>query len=303
VRGAVARLYRGALVQKVLVDHASDKEPDRVPDELSHGATTSVSIQTRTDGDAARARLDEVAVEAPLEVRFGGRAGTVLMRTPGNDEELVRGFLFGEGLISQASDIVSMTRPADVAESLRGNVIDVQFAPTRRVRGLDRSFVSNSSCGVCGKRTIASLDIHAGAIDSRILVNRRVLAELPARLKASQPTFARTGGVHASGLFTPSGELVALREDVGRHNALDKLIGWVLGAGEIPLTEYLLLLSGRVSYELVQKAVVASIPLIAAVGAPSSLAVELAERFNITLVGFLHPHSMNVYAHGSRVVE
>jgi FdhD protein len=225
------------------------------------------------------------------------------MRTPGHDEELVRGFLFGEGLISQPSDIVSTIRPADVAESLRGNVIDVQFAPTRRIRGLDRSFLSNSSCGVCGKRTIASLDIHAGAVDSRIEVTRRVLGELPARLKASQPTFARTGGVHASGLFAPSGELVALREDVGRHNALDKLIGWALAAGEIPLTEYLLLLSGRVSYELVQKAVVASIPFIAAVGAPSSLAVDLAERFNITLVGFLHAGSMNVYAHESRVVE
>src|SRR5262249_34873677 len=141
------------------------------------------------------------------------------------------------------------------------------------------------------------------ASQSQLRVERSVLAALPAQLRAEQPTFAKTGGVHASGLFTADGELLAVREDVGRHNALDKLIGWALAAGKIPLSDYILVVSGRVSYEIVQKAVSASLPLIAAVGAPSSLAIELAQRFNVTLVGFLRPDTMNVYANPARVLE
>src|SRR6185436_18299827 len=158
---------------------------------------------------------------------------------------------------------------------------------------LDRLFSVNTACGVCGKKTIASLDVRGAKAASKVKVKRKVLASLPARLRKAQKTFAKTGGVHASGLFTPDGKLVAAREDVGRHNALDKLIGWALAGGKIPLKDRILLVSGRVSYELVQKSVVAGIPVIAAVGAPSSLAIELCEKFGITLVGFIRPGAMN----------
>jgi FdhD protein len=269
------------------------------------GVTDETTISSRVhrigDGAPVRDRIDRVAVEAPLEVRIGPRPATVLMRTPGDDEELVRGFLFSEGIIASADEIVSMGRPRDLAGAEKGNVIAVQLAARRKAPSIDRNFYSSSSCGVCGKKTIASLEVKGAVSESRWTVERRVLATLPDRLRAAQPTFAETGGVHASGLFTPDGELVAVREDVGRHNALDKLIGWALAAGRVPLADCLLLVSGRVSYEIVQKAVSASLPLIAAVGAPSSLAVELAERFNLTLVGFLRPDTMNVYANPARV--
>jgi FdhD protein len=166
---------------------------------------------------------------------------------------------------------------------------------------LDREFYSNASCGVCGKKTIESLEVKGTIAKSTLRVRGSLLNNLPDRLRDAQTTFARTGGVHASGLFTPEGDLVVLREDVGRHNALDKIIGWALAAGRLPLSNHVLLVSGRVSYEIVQKAVVAGIPFIAAVGAPSSLAVDLAERFHLTLVGFLKRDSMNVYAHPERL--
>ncbi|OAI54502.1 sufurtransferase FdhD [Planctomycetaceae bacterium SCGC AG-212-F19] len=255
------------------------------------------------DGAPERDRFDWVAVEAPLEIRIGPKPATVLMRTPGDDEELVRGFLFSEGIIASADDIVSLGRPPNLTGPQQGNVMVVQLAGSRKGPTIDRNFYSSSSCGVCGKKTIAALEVKGAIATSRLTVERSVLATLPDRLRAAQPTFAKTGGVHASGLFTPDGELLLVREDVGRHNALDKLIGWALTAGKIPLSDYLLLVSGRVSYEIVQKAVSASLPLIAAVGAPSSLAVELAERFNLTLVGFLRPDTMNVYANAARVVE
>ncbi|MCI0683511.1 MAG: formate dehydrogenase accessory sulfurtransferase FdhD [Gemmataceae bacterium] len=253
-----------------------------------------------------RARVDRVAVEAPLEVRIGGKPVTVLMRTPGDDEELVRGFLFNEG-ITHANDITAIGRPAELDDAERGNVIVVELTATRKPAAKnaasDRLFYSSSSCGVCGKKTIAALAVQGAVCESPLRVSRQVLAGLPDRLKAAQPTFALTGGVHASGLFTAAGTLVAVREDVGRHNALDKVIGWALAAGSIPLGDHLLLVSGRVSYEIVQKAIVAGLPLIAAIGAPSSLAVELAQNFKITLVGFLRPSAMNVYANPERVME
>jgi len=263
----------------------------------------SYPIEMLTESDSRHQRMDDVAVEAPLEVRFAGRQATVLMRTPGQDEELVRGFLFSEGIITRADDILSMRRPADLSGSLVGNVIDVQLASSRPSPELDRTFYSSASCGVCGKSTIESLEVKAARLESSTKVRHAVLTSLPARLKAAQPTFARTGGVHASGLFTADGELVAVREDVGRHNALDKLIGWALKENLVPLEAYLLLLSGRVSYELVQKAVMASLPILAAVGAPSSLAIDMAERFNLTLVGFLRPDCMNIYHDPSRIIK
>lgn len=264
-------------------------------------STGSYSVEVLTESANKRTRMDDVAVEAPLEVRFAGKPTTVLMRTPGNDEELVLGFLFNEGIIKSAADVDSFDRPNDTPESASSNVIDVRFAgPVRRV-GPDRMFQSSASCGACGKRTTASIAINAPPVESRLSVRPSVLSALPDRLRDAQPTFALTGGVHASGLFTRDGELVAVREDVGRHNALDKLIGWAVSERMVPLDDHVLLLSGRVSYELVQKAVMASIPVLAAVGAPSSMAVDIARDFNVTLVGFLRATGMNVYAHAERL--
>jgi FdhD protein len=246
-------------------------------------------------GDTDTAREDAVAVEEPLEVRIGGKPITVLMRTPGHDEELITGFLFGEGVISDPDDIISF-------EVASANVLEVRLMLARQLPG-DRLFFSNSSCGICGKQSLASIEVRGSPIDSKLTVPQHILSELTERLRAAQPLFARTGGTHASGLFTSTGELLVVREDVGRHNALDKLIGWALAEGRIPLSDSLLLVSGRLSYELVQKAVVAGIPLVAAVGAPSSFAVELAERFHITLVGFLRATGMNVYTHPARITN
>jgi FdhD protein len=284
--------------------------PDRQPlqtDNPPDGSIAPCHVHAFADRIPEQDQMDHVAVETPLELRVGGKPITVLMRTPGHDEDLVRGFLFTEDIIRHPTDIVAIGRPPNLNDSERGNVLEVQLAAPRQnaAQGArnDRGFYSNSSCGVCGKKTIAALTVHGRICESGLRISRHVLAELPERLKAAQCTFALTGGVHASGLFTADGELVAVREDVGRHNALDKLIGWALADGKIPLSEHVLLVSGRVSYELVQKAVAASLPLIAAVGAPSSLAVEIAQRFKITLIGFLRSAGMNVYTSPVRVVE
>jgi FdhD protein len=251
-------------------------------------------------GAAASEERDRVAVEAPLELRLGGRALTVIMRTPGADEELVRGFLYSEGMIARAADVVSLARPERLTGDEVGNVIAVELAG--EAPPLERVFYASSSCGVCGKSSISSLAIRAPAVSSSLRVSRDVLASLPSRMRAAQPIFAETGGLHASALFDAAGTLVAAREDVGRHNALDKLIGWALSAGRLPLGSALLAVSGRVSYEIVQKAIAAGLPLIAAVGAPSSLAIDLAEQFGVTLVGFLRDDAMNVYTHRARVI-
>ena len=254
---------------------------------------------------AVRAEEDWVAVEAPLEVWIGGQPVTVMMRTPGHDEELVRGFLFNEGMIRSIDDVVSIApvEAADVDAAVGGSVIAVELAGGNPAPKADRLFYSNSSCGVCGKQSIASLEVHGEIVTSAFAIERRTLVSLPDRLRAAQSTFARTGGVHASGMFTADGSLIVVREDVGRHNALDKIAGWALAERLMPLADCLLLLSGRVSYELVQKAVAAGIPVIAAVGAPSSLAIQIADQFNITLAGFLRPGGMNVYTHPDRIRE
>ena len=270
---------------------SSDQEP----------AIQTAILKVSTAGKQDVAGPDWVASEAPLEVRIGGIPTTVLMRTPGHDEELVRGFLYGEGVISSADEVLSIGPSHSSPEDVGGSVINVQLAANRTGRVLDREFYSNASCGVCGKKTIESLEVKGRIAKAQVSIRSSLLSTLPDRLRDAQTTFARTGGVHASGLFTPEGELVVLREDVGRHNALDKIVGWAMAERRLPLSNYVLLVSGRVSYEIVQKAVVAGIPFIAAVGAPSSLAVDLAERFGLTLVGFLKRESMNVYTHGERV--
>jgi FdhD protein len=256
-------------------------------------------------GDARSDARDHVAIEAPLEIRSAGKPLTVIMRTPGQDEELVRGFLFSEGMIASVGDLRSLTRVEGLSGDEAGNVIDVQLAPPPLALGArthERSFFASSSCGVCGKTSIAQLAIAAKPISSTVRVSAATLRALPDRLRAAQPAFAETGGLHASALFTADGTLIAAREDVGRHNALDKLIGWALVEGKLPLADSLLMVSGRVSYEILQKAIAAGIPVIAAVGAPSSLAVDLAERFGVTLVGFVRGESMNVYSHLDRIV-
>ena len=259
----------------------------------------------RVGGDGGRSAVDdEVAVEAPLEIRVGGKALTVVMRTPGaddEDEELARGFLYAESLVDSGADIVAITRPAALTGDELGNVVDVTLRPGARVPAGERLFYASSSCGVCGKNAISALRVRAPLVSSSLEVAAATLTALPERLRAAQPLFARTGGVHASGLFGADGTLEVVREDVGRHNALDKLIGWALATDWLPLTDRPPAVSGRVSYEIVQKAIAAGLPLIAAVGAPSTLAIELAEQFAVTLVGFVRDGGMNVYSHGDRV--
>lgn len=257
-----------------------------------------VKLSARGKG---RERADWIAAESPLEVHIGGKPATVLLRTPGEDDELVRGLLFAEGVIDRAADIAAIRPLPRPAGRLRGDRIAVRLAHPLKGRSIERALYSSSACGACGKQTLASLAGRAGRIRPGLRVPRKVLGSLPARMRSAQAAFRQTGGIHAAALFAPGGKLAGLREDVGRHNALDKLIGWALGKGMIPLSGHVLLVSGRVSYEIVQKAAAASIPLVAAVGAPSSLAVDLARESGLTLVGFLRPGSMNVYTCRERI--
>jgi FdhD protein len=236
---------------------------------------------------------DAVAVEEPLEIQVDGRALSVTMRTPGHDEELALGFLYGEGLIDEP-------RPVDPAPGLAANTVDVA-GPLVRDPGA-RSFFASSSCGVCGKGALEEVAIAAPVQEPAAgpRVARALLAALPDRLV--QPTFERTGGLHATGLFDAGGEALLVREDVGRHNAMDKVIGRALLDGLLPLAGSILCVSGRLSFELVQKAARAGAPIVVAVGAPSSLAVALAAEQGITLCGFARRGSVNVYAHPARVV-
>jgi len=234
---------------------------------------------------------DRVAIEEPLEIRAGGEAIAVTMRTPGHDEELAVGFLHGEGLL--AGPVEHAGPPDDLA----ANVVEVR-APLRRLPSA-RRFYTTSSCGVCGKGALEEVTVHAPPLPTGPRVDRATLAALPDRLR--QPGFEATGGLHATGLFTPDGELLAVREDVGRHNAMDKLVGRALLDGDLPLAGRVLCVSGRLSFELVQKAVVAGCPVLVGVGAPTSLAVELAADRGLTLCGFARGHAVNVYAGAERV--
>jgi FdhD protein len=241
---------------------------------------------------------DEVAIEEPLEIRVDGAPLTVTMRTPGHDEELALGFLHGEGLIPAAP------RAAGPAADLAANVVEVA-GPLLRDPGA-RRFYTTSSCGVCGKGALeevaAALGASAQPLARAPLVPRALLADLPRSLRGDQPAFARTGGLHATGLFDAGGEPLLVREDVGRHNAMDKVIGRALLDGLLPLHERILCVSGRLSFELVQKAAVAGAPILVGVGAPSSLAIELADGRGMTLCGFARGEEhVNVYAGGARV--
>ena len=239
-------------------------------------------------GERAR---DAVAVEEPLEIRIGGEPVAVTMRTPGHDEELALGFCLSEGLAPKGAAL-----PADFA----ANAVDV-LAPAFDPARLKRSFYTTSSCGVCGKGALEAVAVEAPRVESRLRVPTNLVAALPDRLRAAQAAFAATGGLHATGLFDGEGRLLCAREDVGRHNAMDKVVGWAFRAGLLPLADSILCVSGRLSFELVQKAAVAGCPLLVAVGAPSSLAIELAEDRGITLCGFVRGGRVNVYSEAWRI--
>lgn len=263
----------------------------------------------------AAAEDDAVATEEPLEIRLGytapggerrERSISVTMRTPGKDLELAAGFLFTEGIVRGRADIDSIGPCGPPAANGLVNVVRVELAPTVAVDldRLERHFYTSSSCGVCGKSSLEAVAVQ-GRFDLHDVdgtFSRAALGALPDALRSQQAVFAQTGGLHASGLFDAGGRIELVREDVGRHNALDKLIGAKLLDDALPLTRFGIVVSGRASFELMQKAMMAGCPLLAAVGAPSSLAVELAEEFGMTLIGFLRPDRFNIYARPDRVV-
>ncbi len=257
----------------------------------------------------AQPQADLLAAEEPLGIRVGGEALTLTMRTPGDDIDLTAGFLVSEGVARSAQDIVSIKictgqRCGHGDHDGTGNIADVQLGPTAAAPARRRNFLTTSACGVCGKASIEDLSVRSAfPLDAdRVQVSPEVLAGLPGTLRDAQRVFDSTGGLHAAGLFSSGGELLAVREDVGRHNAVDKVVGWALRGGLLPLSGRVLLVSGRASFELVQKAVLAGIPVLAAVSAPSSLAAELAAESGLTLVGFLRGSSMNVYSCPDRVM-
>jgi FdhD protein len=257
---------------------------------VSPYATARIEVVRLPDGSRT---VDVVAVEEPLEIRIEGRPVAVTMRTPGHDEELALGFCISEGL-SPAS-----ARPAD---DFAANVVEVDapgFDPERLVR----SFYTSSSCGVCGKGALEAVAVEAPRVGSDLRVGLEAVTAMPERLREAQAAFTATGGLHATGLFTADAELLCLREDVGRHNAMDKVVGWAFRNGRLPLAESVLCVSGRLSFELVQKAAVAGCPVLVAVGAPSSLAIELAQDRGVTLCGFVRGGKANVYAEPWRIVS
>jgi FdhD protein len=261
------------------------------------------------DGERQLERVETLAAEEPLEIRVDGEAIAVTMRTPGDDFDLVAGFALSEGLVSRPAELAALRYCAGAtAEGVNTyNVVDIVLSDdaARPARSVSRNFYTTSSCGVCGKASIDAVRVNSSfdlSLDD-VVVGPGLLAVLPERLRSAQKVFDSTGGLHAAGLFDSAGQLLALREDVGRHNAVDKVVGWALRENRLPLAGSVLMVSGRASFELVQKAYLAGIPILAAVSAPSTLAVEFAESVGMTLVGFLRGASMNVYTGAARVGE
>lgn len=268
----------------------------------------------RVSGDDWQAEDDRLAVEEPLEMRLafwedGARVEkpiAVTMRTPGDDFDLAVGFLFGEGILRRRQDFVEVAYCLDQNEQQNYNIVSVSLMPDVPfdMSRLDRHFYTTSSCGVCGKAALEALEITGcDVILPGFTVDAEVIKSLPETLREAQAVFEQTGGLHAAGLFDRDGNLLSLREDVGRHNALDKVIGEQVTAGNVSLEDRIILLSGRASFELLQKSLVARIPVVCAVGAPSSLAVELAHTFGITLIGFTRPDGFNIYTHPARILR
>ena len=269
---------------------------------------------TKVTGTTERAAADTLAVEEPLEIRLAyhhdgkpvQQSISITMRTPGDDFELAAGFLFTDGIVRSADDVANVRHCGPPVGDLElRNTVRGELEPTVAVDvgRLQRHFYTSSSCGVCGKTSLAALEVTGvrSAPIEGLCVDAELIHRLPGELRRAQQVFDRTGGLHAAALFDTAGRLLVLREDVGRHNAVDKLIGSQLLARQVPLSERVLLVSGRASFELVQKAVVAGIPLMAAVGSPSSLAVELAQRYGMTLLGFVRDERFNVYCGGQRL--
>jgi FdhD protein len=264
----------------------------------------------RVDREGAVERGDYLATEEPLEIRVvAGRERqtvAVTMRTPGADFELAAGFLFGEGVLGDPHEVrhISYCVDRDVVPEQRYNIVNVELRAPRlpALESLERHFFTSSACGVCGKAGLESLRVRGCAIEPRAArLQPELIRELPQRLRAGQSVFDSTGGLHAAALFDQSGELLVVREDVGRHNALDKLVGWAFLQGKLPLSEHLVLVSGRSSYEIMQKSLAAGVPVVCSVSAPSTLAVALAEEFGMTLIGFVRGERFNIYAGAERV--
>jgi FdhD protein len=269
--------------------------------------TPAVRVEVTPDGVRSTGRPDTLAVEEPLEIRVGGRSVTVTMRTPGDDFDLALGNLLTEGVLPRGDDVAQLMHCLDEDESGSPtyNVVDVTLAPGV-VADLDRSARSgyqSSACGVCGKTSIDAITATSpyAVADDAVRLSPVVLAGLPDVMRASQKVFDRTGGLHAAGIFTPAGDALVVREDVGRHNAVDKVVGWAAREGRLPLAGHVLVVSGRASFELVQKAGMAGLPALVAVSAPSSLAAELAEQTGLTLVGFARAPRLTVYARADRL--
>jgi FdhD protein len=258
-------------------------------------------------GGRAREHADRLAAEEPMEIRVEGPGSEALsvavtMRTPGGDFELAAGFLFTEGLIGSRDEIRRVSYCEDLApDEQHYNVVTVELTGAFDAERLKRNFDTTSSCGICGKATLEHVEVACARVAPGPEVSREVISRLPNELRRAQRVFDQTGGLHAAGLFAPTGKLLSLREDVGRHNAVDKVVGEALLAGDVPLAGRILFVSGRTSFEIVQKAGVAGIPVVAAVSAPTSLAVDAAERLGMTVVGFVRDERFNVYTHPDRI--
>lgn len=262
--------------------------------------TARIPIRRLQQGAAARDDTDDLVVEEPLEIRVDGRSVSVTMRTPGHDDELAVGFLLSEGLIKERNDVREVA-PEWMRDDC--NIVDVRLADgvAFDFESLTRHVFASSSCGVCGKASIESVHLHFPPVESEARVTVETLLALPERLGRGQETFRRTGGLHAAAVFDLDGELILLREDVGRHNAVDKVLGCALLNGLLPFDRHVLLVSGRASFEILQKALAGRIPIVAAISAPSSLAVQFAQESGQTLVGFVRDGRMNIYTGGERV--
>ena len=273
------------------------------------GSKTKVRVRVVEEGHA-RARPDTLATEEPMEIRLlsggGKQTAAVTMRTPGADFELAAGFLYGEGIVSSPEDIlkISYCVSEDLDVEQQYNIVNVELRGDRSydLRSLERHFYATSACGVCGKASLEQLELRGcPVIPPGPEVAPEVVYALPDKLRDAQGLFDVTGGLHAAALFDAKGNLVSLREDVGRHNATDKLIGWALLEGRLPLRDYLVMVSGRSSFEILQKCLIAGTPIVCAISAPSSLAVDVAQQFGITLVGFLRGNKFNVYSGFDRI--
>ena len=263
--------------------------------------STTASIHRWIDGELHPPSDDKLAVEEPLEIRVRGQNVAVTMRTPGHDYELAAGFLTTEGLIKKREDVMEIAHCKEGEAAQSGNTLNVFLAPNVEVdlESLTRHVFASSSCGVCGKATIEAVQQNFPPVVSEVRFSPEIITGLPAKLRGAQATFEQTGGLHAAAMFDARGKLLVLREDVGRHNAVDKVVGFGL-LNDVSFAECLLMVSGRASFEIMQKALAAQVPIVAAVSAPSSLAVEFARESSLTLIGFLRGETMNVYSRAER---